>query len=68
MNRLLIGAALACVTASAAWSQAAPPEAAAKAAKEPGAQVLPSGLVFRSLKEGNGASPQSTIPEASRSS
>ena len=60
MKAQLIVAALALYTASAAWSQAAPSEAAAKAAKEPDAQVLPSGLVFRSLKEGSGASPQAT--------
>ena len=30
----------------------------AKAAAEPGAQVTPTGLVFRSLKEGTGAAPQ----------
>jgi FKBP-type peptidyl-prolyl cis-trans isomerase FkpA len=40
-----------------AWSQA---DAAAKAAKEPGAEVSASGLVFRSLKEGTGASPQAS--------
>jgi FKBP-type peptidyl-prolyl cis-trans isomerase FkpA len=52
--------AIAVSMASAAWSQAAPSEAAAKAAKEPGALVMPSGLVFRALKEGSGASPQAT--------
>ncbi len=31
---------------------------AAAAAKEPGATVTPSGLVYRSLKDGNGSSPQ----------
>ena len=30
------------------------------AAKEPGAKVTPSGLVFRSLQEGTGASPNAT--------
>lgn len=34
--------------------------AVAKAAKEPGAVVLPSGLVYRSLKDGTGASPAAT--------
>ena len=40
-----------------AWSQS---DLAATAAKEPGAQVTSSGLVFRSLKEGTGANPQSS--------
>jgi len=43
--------------AASAWSQS---DLAAKAAKEPGAQVTPTGLVYRSLKEGSGASPQAT--------
>jgi len=61
LNHLLLGAALVLSLAGpAAWSQTAPSEAAAKAAKEPGAQVTPSGLVFRSLKEGTGESPQAT--------
>ena len=60
MNRAWMGAALALSFATAAWPQAAPSEAAAKAAKEPGAQVMPSGLVFRSLKEGSGPSPQAS--------
>lgn len=34
--------------------------AVAAAAKEPGATVLPSGLVYRSLKDGTGASPAAT--------
>ncbi|MCW5657509.1 MAG: FKBP-type peptidyl-prolyl cis-trans isomerase [Burkholderiaceae bacterium] len=59
MNRSWLGA-IALTLASSAWSQAAQSEAAAKAAREPGAQVMPSGLVFRSLKEGSGGSPQAT--------
>jgi FKBP-type peptidyl-prolyl cis-trans isomerase FkpA len=59
LNRQLFGAAIALLFTAAAGAQA-PSEAAAKAAKEPGAQVTPSGLVFRSLKEGSGASPQAS--------
>ena len=40
-----------------AWSQA---DLAATAAKEKGAVVTSSGLVYRSLKEGSGASPAAT--------
>lgn len=39
---------------------AAPPDLAATAAKEAGATVLPSGLVFRSLKDGSGPKPTAT--------
>jgi len=45
------------VAALPAWAQTA---AAAKAAKEPGAAVMPSGLVYKSIKEGSGASPKAT--------
>lgn len=41
-------------TLSSAWAQNAVTTAAAK---EPGAVVTPSGLVYRSLKDGSGASP-----------
>jgi FKBP-type peptidyl-prolyl cis-trans isomerase FkpA len=58
LNRHLFAAAIA-LSFTAAWAQA-PSEAAAKAAKEPGALVMPSGLVFRSLKEGSGPSPQAS--------
>jgi FKBP-type peptidyl-prolyl cis-trans isomerase FkpA len=39
------------------WAQS---DAAAKAAKEPGAVVTGSGMVYRSLKDGNGPSPQAS--------
>ena len=58
MNRVLMGATVALCCAGALAQ--APSDAAAKAAKEPGAQVMPSGLVFRSLKDGSGPSPQAT--------
>lgn len=40
-----------------AWAQA---DLAATAAKEPGAVVAPSGLVYRSLTDGKGASPSAS--------
>jgi len=40
-----------------AWAQS---DAAAKAAKEPGAVVTASGLVYKSIKDGSGASPKAT--------
>lgn len=42
---------------NAAYAQS---DAAAKAAKEPGAVVTASGMVFRSIKEGSGPTPQPT--------
>ncbi len=54
--RLLIAAPLIGLACSA-WSQA---DVAAKSAKEAGAVVTESGLVFRSLKVGLGSSPQAT--------
>jgi FKBP-type peptidyl-prolyl cis-trans isomerase FkpA len=55
-TRLRTVAALAAATlfAPMAWSQA---DLAASAAKEKGALATASGLVYRSLKDGNGASP-----------
>ncbi len=50
---LLIAAAAACP----AWAQT---DAAAKAAKEPGAVATASGLVYQSIKDGSGASPKAT--------
>jgi FKBP-type peptidyl-prolyl cis-trans isomerase FkpA len=44
--------------APAAW--AAPDAAAAASAKETGAVVTPSGLVYRSLKDGSGPNPAAT--------
>jgi FKBP-type peptidyl-prolyl cis-trans isomerase FkpA len=55
--RLLAGAALASIAVSPAWSQS---DALTKAAKERGAEVTASGLVFRSLKEGAGPTPQAS--------
>ncbi|MCG3189975.1 MAG: putative FKBP-type peptidyl-prolyl cis-trans isomerase [Burkholderiaceae bacterium] len=56
-RRSLFFALAACSMATPVWPQA---DFAAKAAREPGAVVTPSGLVFRSLKEGNGPQPQSS--------
>ncbi len=56
-------ATLACAVISALVSSAAfaaPDAAAAAAAKEPGAVVTDSGLVYRSMKDGSGASPAVT--------
>jgi FKBP-type peptidyl-prolyl cis-trans isomerase FkpA len=47
---------LACLPA-AAWAQS---DVAAVAAKEPGAVVTATGLVYRSLSDGSGASPSAT--------
>ncbi len=54
--RALIPAAFLIALTSAAAAQA-PSDAAAGAAREAGAVVLPSGLVYRSLQEGSGATP-----------
>ena len=59
MNPLFRIAALAAALTVSTLS-AAQGNAAAEAAKEPGAVVTPSGLVFRSLKDGTGPSPTAT--------
>ncbi len=56
MNRSLC-IAIGLLAAAPAWSQG---DFAATAAKEPGAVVTPSGLVYRSTKDGTGASPGAT--------
>ena len=65
MRRLALSSALlfCAATSLAALAQApagAPSAFAAKAAKEKGAVVSPSGLVYHSLKDGSGASPAAT--------
>ncbi len=54
----IVVALFALLLAGAATAQTDP--ALAAAAKEPGATVSPSGLVFRSLKDGTGPSPTAT--------
>ena len=54
----LIAAAVLALASGAASAQAN--DAAAKAAAEKGAEVSASGLVYRSLKDGTGASPAAT--------
>lgn len=58
-TRALVAAA-ACAAALAGAHAATAADVAAAAAKEPGAEVSASGLVFRSLKAGSGASPQAS--------
>ncbi|MDZ7937137.1 MAG: FKBP-type peptidyl-prolyl cis-trans isomerase [Rhodoferax sp.] len=59
MNTLLRNAslALALSTGALAWAQDA---TTAASAKEPGAVVSSTGLVYRALKEGSGASPKAS--------
>jgi FKBP-type peptidyl-prolyl cis-trans isomerase FkpA len=56
MNRMFCLLVVAGLTAPA-WAQS---DAAAKAAKETGAVTTASGLVYKSLKDGSGASPKAT--------
>jgi len=54
MRLTLCSTLLALTAAQAVWAQT---DAAAMAAREPGAVVTATGLVYRSLKEGDGPSP-----------
>ena len=56
-QRFLIALGLCTCSMSTAWAQN---DFAQAAAKEPGAKVTVSGLVFRSLQDGQGASPAAT--------
>ena len=58
MRSMLCASIVSLLVLPAAWAQA--DVAAAAAAKEGGAVVSPSGLVYRSLKDGSGASPAAT--------
>lgn len=55
MKRILAAGLLAALSLTALAQETSP--AAAAAAKEAGARTTPSGLVFRSLKDGTGVSP-----------
>ena len=57
MRSIFCATVLSLLVVPGAWAQA---DAAAAAAKEPGASVAASGLVYRSLKDGSGASPAAT--------
>ena len=58
MRSIFCATVLSLLVVPTAWAQA--DAVAAAAAKEPGASVSASGLVYRSLKDGNGASPAAT--------
>jgi FKBP-type peptidyl-prolyl cis-trans isomerase FkpA len=60
MNMRLISLTTACLMLMTSTAHAQSDPALATAAKEAGAVVTPSGLVYRSLKDGSGASPGPT--------
>ena len=57
MRSIFCATVLSLLVLPTAWAQA---DVTATAAKEPGASVTASGLVYRSLKDGSGASPAAT--------
>jgi len=59
-SSLRLAAALAIATGFATLAHADDSAALAAAAKEPGAAVAASGLVYKSIKDGSGASPKAT--------
>ena len=59
-SSLRLAAALAIATGFASFAHADDSAALAAAAKEPGAAVAASGLVYKSIKDGSGASPKAT--------
>ena len=60
LSSLRLAAALAIATGFASFAHADDSAALAAAAKEPGAAVAASGLVYKSIKDGSGASPKAT--------
>ena len=58
MRSLLYASLFSLLVLPAAWAQS--DAASSAAAKEPGATLSPTGLVYLSLKDGNGASPLAT--------